>query len=108
MTAHPIVRRAQARIDIQTAAEYYLDTAGEPVAIAFLEAVETTLGMIAANPGAGSPRYAHELDFPGLRSRATSNYPYLVFYLEQPDQIDVLRVLHQHREIPSVVNPDEL
>ncbi|WP_174299233.1 type II toxin-antitoxin system RelE/ParE family toxin [Caulobacter sp. S45] len=107
MTARPIVRRARARIDIQTAAEYYLDEAGEAVAMAFLDAVEAAFGAIAAHPGAGSPRYAHALSLPGLRSHALATYPYLVFYVERVEQIDVLRVLHAKRDIPGLIGDME-
>jgi toxin ParE1/3/4 len=30
-----------------------------------------------------------------------SRYPYLVFYLERPDRIDVWRVLHGERDTPA-------
>ena len=33
--------------------------------------------------------------------RPLKRYPYLVFYIEQDDHIDVWRVLHSHRDIPS-------
>ncbi|MFP4148003.1 MAG: hypothetical protein ACLFUG_02215 [Nitriliruptoraceae bacterium] len=28
-------------------------------------------------------------------------FTYLIFYLEQADRLDVLRVLHAHRDIPA-------
>lgn len=28
-------------------------------------------------------------------------YPYLIFYLERPDYLDVARVLHSARDIPA-------
>jgi toxin ParE1/3/4 len=46
-------------------------------------------------------RYAHELDLPGLRSWALSRYPYLVFYVERPDHVDVWRVLNSQRDLPA-------
>jgi toxin ParE1/3/4 len=36
-----------------------------------------------------------------LRSRALKGFPYLIFYVERENQIDVWRVLHSHRDIPS-------
>ncbi len=44
---------------------------------------------------------ALELDLPELRSWPLKRYPFLVFYVEQPDHIDVWRVLHGQRDIPS-------
>ena len=37
---------------------------------------------------------------PGLRMWSLKRYPYLVFYVEQDDHIDVWRVLNSHRDIP--------
>ena len=31
-------------------------------------------------------------------------YPYLVFYIERDEQIDVWRVLHEKRDIPAWMN----
>jgi toxin ParE1/3/4 len=34
-----------------------------------------------------------------------SPYPYLVFYLDMPQEIDVLRVLHGSMDIPAWLDP---
>ena len=47
---------------------------------------------------AGSSRYAHELDLPGLRFQTVRKFPYLVSYVEQEAGIDVWRVLHAARD----------
>jgi toxin ParE1/3/4 len=47
------------------------------------------------------PRYAHELDLPGLLCWPLKRYPYLVFYVERDDHIDVWRVLHGMRDFPE-------
>ncbi|HEY8332752.1 MAG TPA: type II toxin-antitoxin system RelE/ParE family toxin, partial [Tardiphaga sp.] len=52
-------------------------------------------------PATGSPRYAHELNLPGLRCWPLTRYPYLVFHVERPDHVDVWRVLHAGRDIPA-------
>jgi toxin ParE1/3/4 len=48
----------------------------------------------------GGDRYAHALDLPGLRFWPCTRYPYLVFYAERDEQIEVWRVLHTSRDIP--------
>ena len=53
------------------------------------------------HPAIGSPRYAHELNLPGLRCLTLTRYPHIVFYVERDDYIDVWRVLHGMRDIPS-------
>ena len=52
-------------------------------------------------PASGSPRYAHELNLPELRLWSLDGYPYLVFYVEQPEHVDVWRILHSQRDIPE-------
>ena len=67
----------------------------------FVDALEKAYGQIGRNPGTGSPRYAHELNLPGLRAWPLTRYPHLVFYVEHPDHIDVWRVLHGKQDIPT-------
>lgn len=55
----------------------------------------------------GLPRYAHELNLPGLRFWPLAHYPHLVFYLERPQHIDVWRVLHGQRDIPAWMQEPE-
>jgi len=57
-----------------------------------------TLGK---TPATGSSRYAFELNLPDLRSWSLTNYPYLIFYVEGEEHIDVWRVLHGKRAIPK-------
>ena len=90
----------------QAAIDHYLAEAGETVALRFVHSLERAFDALARHPRAGSPRYAHELDIPGLRSRGLDGYPYLVFYVELPDQLDVWRVLHASRDIPAWMGPD--
>jgi len=49
----------------------------------------------------GAPRYAHELNMPDLRFWLVLGYPYVVFYVERDDHVDVWRVLHAKRDIPA-------
>jgi toxin ParE1/3/4 len=49
----------------------------------------------------GSPRYAYELGLEGVRAWPLRRFPYLIFYIEKPDALDVWRVLHGQRDIPS-------
>lgn len=96
-----IVRRKLARTDIEQAALYYLETAGLSVAEHFVAAVETAAAHAATHPEAGSARYAQVLDRPGLRFWSAKGFPYLVFYRDAGDHLDVWRVLHAERDIPA-------
>ncbi len=105
--AKPVVRRRRASRDIEEAAERYLEEAGERVASGFVDEVERVCGAIARAPAAGSPRYSHELQFPGLRSWRLRRYPYLVFYIERDSHVDVWRVLHAQVDIAAWVTGSE-
>lgn len=101
MTAKTIVPRTQAHRDVEQAIDHYVREAGADIALGFVKALEAVYRWIAEHPRAGSPRYAHELDLPDLRHRPVGRYPYLVFYVERADQIDVWRVLDARRDIPA-------
>ena len=100
MSAKPVILRVQADRDIRAAVDHYLAEAGEKAALGFIAAFEQAYRHIARHPATGSPRYAHELDLPGLRSWPLKRYPYLIFYVERDDHVDVWRVLHDARDVP--------
>jgi toxin ParE1/3/4 len=107
MTVKPVVLREQARRDIEDAVDYYARETGASVALGFIDRVESAFRAIGRHPAIGSPRYAHELDLPGLRTRSLTRYPHLVFYVERDDHIDVWRVLHAQRDIPAWMHASE-
>jgi toxin ParE1/3/4 len=96
-----VVPRAIANRDAEAAIEFYLREDAVRVALGFIDALEEAYAHIGRHPAAGSPRYAHELNLPGLRSWPLRGYPHLVFYVEHEDHIDVWRVLHGHRDVPA-------
>ena len=101
MSVKPVVPRALANRDVDQAIDLYLDEGGERVGLGFIEALEKAYRHIARHPASGSPRYAQELDLSGLRVWPLKRYPYLVFYVERDDHIDVWRVLHSQRDLPA-------
>ena len=101
MKAKPIVPRSEANQDVDEAIDHYLSESAEQAALGFIDALERAYAHIARHPATGSPRYAHELNIPGLRSWPLTRYPYLVFFVEREDHIDVWRVLHGQRYIPA-------
>ena len=109
MKAKPVVPREQARQDIEDALAYHMAEDAEAAALGFIDALEQAYSHIGRHPATGSPRYAHELNLPGLRSWPLTRYPHLVFYMEHPDHIDVWRVLHGQRDIPAwMQEPDSV
>ena len=101
MSGKPFIPREQAHRDVEEGIDYYLSEAGGKAALAFVDAPERAYGHIARHPATGSPYYAHELDIPGLRSWPLRRYPWLVFYVERDDHVDVWRVLRAERDIPA-------
>jgi toxin ParE1/3/4 len=99
--AKPVIPRVLACRDVDEAIGYYLDEGTDKSALGFVDALEQAYTHMSRHPGTGSPRYAHELNLPGLRSWPLTRYPYLVFYVERTDHIDVWRVLHGQRDIPA-------
>ena len=102
-----VIPRVQAELDIQETLEYYFVEAGSEIALAFVDALEIAVAHISRHPAAGSPRYAHELSLPGLRHWPVKGFPYLIFYIEQPQHIDVWRLLHSQRDIPARMHDQE-
>ncbi len=100
----PVIPRELASRDVEAAVDFYLADAGGRIALGFVESLEQAYRHIASQPASGSPRYGHELNLPGLRSWPLRRYPYLVFYVELHDRIDVWRVLHGQRDIPAWMN----
>lgn len=96
--------RPEADRDLDAALAFLLQESTPDAAFQLLEEFEAALSRIAGRPGMGSPRYAHL--FQGLRFWKLRRHPYLVFYIEQPGFVDVLRLLHAARDIPAALRED--
>lgn len=93
--------------DVEDAIAFYLGEGSEKAALGFVDALEDAYAHIGRHPATGSPRYAPDLNLPGLRFWPMKRYPYLVFYVEHADHVDVWRVLHGQRDIPAwMQDPD--
>ena len=101
MNSKAVVLRERTLHDIDGAVEHYLAEAERAIALDFINALEDACRRIGERPASGSPRYAHELDIPGLRVLSAGKFPYLIFYVEGDTDIDVWRVLHGARDIPA-------
>lgn len=100
--------RSAAERDIEDAVTYYRDEAGHQIALDFLDALESAITHLCQYPLSGSLRFAFELEIPDLRSWVLPRFPYLLFYVPDDDRIDVWRVLHARRDIPTFLtaHPD--
>ena len=96
----PVLRSPQARADIEDALDYYQLEAPHMVS-AFLDALENAVNHIQRAPGTGSPRYAQDLGLAGMRFWGLNKFPFSLFYIEQPDHLWVIRLVHMSRDIPA-------
>jgi toxin ParE1/3/4 len=103
MKLKPVVPRSRASPDIDDAIAYYLKERAPEAALALVDALEDAYSLLGRHPAVGAPRYAIELDIPGLRSWPLPRFPYVIFYVEREDHIDVWRVLHGRRDIPALI-----
>jgi toxin ParE1/3/4 len=109
VTTKPLVPRELANRDINEAIAHYLSEDAGQAALGFIDALEQAYTHIGQHPATGSPRYSHELNLPALRFWPLAHYPYLVFYVERPEHIDIWRVLHSERDIPAwMQGPDSI
>ena len=99
-----IVPRELANRDVEEAIDHYLVEATAKVALGFVGELEKAYTHIARHPSSGSPRYAHQLGLADLRFWPLGRYPYLAFYVERGEYVDVWRVLHEQRDIPAWMN----
>lgn len=107
MKTKPVTLREQASQDVDDCLAYYLAEGSEQAAIGFIDELQQAFEQIGRHPAVGSMRHAHELNLPGLRFWSLARYPHLVFCVERNDDIDVWRVLHAQRDIPSWMQEPE-
>ena len=96
-----VIPRERAKQDVDDAVAYYLKEGAAHAALSFVDAVEDAYSLLGRHPGVGASRYAYELDVPGLRTWPLRRHPYLIFYVELENRVDVWRVLHNRRDLPS-------
>lgn len=98
--------RAAAERDVEDAVVYYRDEAGPQITLDFLDALEAAVTHLCDYPFSGSLRFAFELEIPDLRSWTLQRFPYLLFYVPDHDRIDIWRVLHARRDIPTFLTAE--
>ncbi len=87
--------------DIDQIIAHYLAEASASVARSFIDALEQAYLHIGQLPSSGSPRIGRRQRLPGVRAWPIGGFPYMAFYVEQDNHIDLWRVLHTARDIPE-------
>ena len=86
-------KHPQAERDIADAIARY-GKEGLALSDRFPRKIELALARIRNMPRSGSPRFSHDVGLPELRAVSLSGFPYLLFYLDREESIDLIRVLH--------------
>lgn len=110
MPAKPVKWSVQARRDAGDAAFWYAEQGGLALGERFLSQVEATLEHLGRFPGAGSTR--HDGIVPGLPAPlrffpVTQFERYLVYHLDLPAQVDVIRIWNAARGLDALLEEDE-
>lgn len=96
-----VERTARFRADALRVIDHYASTAPAGTAERFVDSLADLVAKISRHPEAGSPRFADIVGMPGLRSANVSEFPYLVFWLEDGDRIVLIRLLLGRRDLPE-------
>lgn len=93
-----VVKHSRAMAAIVDEASYLLDQGGDGLADRFVDAVESTISMIAEAPGIG--RVWDRERVPGIRAWRVEGFPnHLVFYRVRRGGIEIVHVLHAARDV---------
>ena len=94
--------RPEADRDIDDAAEFYAREADVDVALQFISAVDRVCQSLVEHPFIGAPVKSFEPRLAGLRFIPVPGFDsHLVFYVNEAQQVDVVRVLHGARDLPG-------
>ena len=69
----------------------------------FLDEAETTFTRLRSFPNLGTPWPTTRKELVGLRRRLIPHFPYSVFYIPSEEEIELVRVLHNSRDIPTLL-----
>jgi len=96
--------RDNALHDVTDTLDHYVDQGTEAAAYGLVDALEKACTTIAEHPAIGSRRHGEALGIDGLRTWPVEGFPFSVFYVERHDEVEVWRVLHMRRDIPTTLD----
>lgn len=101
----PVHWRPLARRDVDDAAKWYASQGGLALELAFIKVLEAAINQIARHPAIGSTR--HAVLFPDLptpmRFLVLKKFDrYLIFYLEFPSHVEIIRVWDAARDMQAI------
>jgi toxin ParE1/3/4 len=96
-----VTRRPKADDDILSAVLWLRKNGSLRVAEEFVVALEAAVRPLRDHPLAGTDLIGTRLGIPGLRSYRVAGTAYLLFYSAAPGQLEIIRVLHERRDIDA-------
>ena len=104
MTGRVFRVHALADQDIHSAINYYIDLQAAEAGTKFLFAVEKAYKFHYQFPNAGSNKFGTLLQLPELRTWPLTKFPYSLIYMPNAQGLDIFRLLHHKRDIPTFLN----
>jgi toxin ParE1/3/4 len=98
-----VVLRARARTDRQVQVRHYRAEAGAKVAERLVDAMELAIRDLENSPGIGSPALGRALGIDGLRIWRRRGFSLSFWYIERPDQVDIVRLVDQRQDIETII-----
>lgn len=95
--------RPAAERDIDEAVFYLTDEGGVELSHRFAHELEVTFKRLYSLPHLGKLWPAEMQKLEGMRSLPLPRFPYSIFYLSTDGVIEIVRVLHQRREIEPLL-----
>jgi toxin ParE1/3/4 len=98
LTGRLLRRHSLADKDIIDAIDFYNDALAYQASTRFLDSIEKALRFILAFPKAGSSRLGEMVGLKQFKTWPLTKFPFLVVYLVENEEIDVVRLIHQKRD----------
>jgi toxin ParE1/3/4 len=99
-----IIVRPRASQDLDNHFAYMAENNFE-AALQFFDSARSTIAQLARMPGIGNPYPVENPRLQGLRKWAVKGFrKYLIFYFEQDDAVEVVRILYATQDISSILD----
>ena len=90
-------------MDLVQMASYYAKEGGKDLGERAFNAAVGALDAVQRRPGMGSPRLGQLCGIPSLRARRVPGFPMQWFYFEREDDLDVVRLIGDRRDIIAIL-----
>jgi toxin ParE1/3/4 len=98
--------RPRAEVDLIEQTGHYRSVGGHDLGRRFFDAAMASLCSIEGMPGIGSPWVGEMCDILGLRAGPIEGFPLHWYYFVADDHLDVVRLLADTRDLPTLLTPD--